>query len=186
MPDTWIEINGVRHPVPVNYMVEISAQSITFRPVYTATSLSSFTMATSVNTLGRHIVTYSAENATGIVNQRERRIQRATAEDRATELLLAILDSDQRAAYERDQVFEVVGNLGGRYRIRPGSVANVDWLADNGDVAGRLCAHPSLDEWLPNPDIALGQLLALTTDERAFVETAIIHGGRRLTHISAA
>lgn len=85
--------------------------------------------------------------------------------------------------YEADRVFEVIGSRGGRYRIRPGHMANVDALDPvTGEVTGRLCAHPDLWDGhgtLPDPDIALGQLLHLTTDEPGFCRLANVHGGRR-------
>jgi hypothetical protein len=98
---------------------------------------------------------------------------------------LSLLSPEQQASYERDQAFVVIGSAGGIYRIRPGSAGNVDWIdpANSGhEVAGVLCAHPQLwtpDGSLPDPDVALAQMLALTTDEAGFVATANVHRGRR-------
>jgi hypothetical protein len=112
-----------------------------------------------------------------------RRARRTQAVDRSTELLLAVLSAEQRARYQTERVLEVIGSHGGRYRIRPGSMANVDALDPaSGEVVARLCAHPDLWDGhgsLPNPDIALGQLLHLTTDEPGFCRLANVHMGRR-------
>jgi hypothetical protein len=35
------------------------------------------------------------------------------------------------------------------------------------------------EHWLPDQDVALAQMLALTTDEAAFVRLANVHRGRR-------
>jgi len=115
--------------------------------------------------------------------EEERRQARATVNDRAAALLLSVLDEVQAAQYRADQTFEVIGSHGGLYRIRPGTMANVDALDPvTREFIGRLCAHPR--EWdgngrLPDPDLALGQLLDLTTDEPGFCRTANVHGGRR-------
>lgn len=111
-----------------------------------------------------------------------RRAVRTVAQEKAAALLLAVLPPDEAARYQRERVFEVRGSLGGRYRIRPGNAGNVDALNETGEVTGRLCAHPRLWEsgdQLPDADVALAQLLALTTDEAHFVRTANVHWGRR-------
>lgn len=117
--------------------------------------------------------------------QRERATRQTMAVERATATLLGILDDTQRAAYGEDRTFEVIGSLGGRYRIRPGSAGNVDWIDPvTNDIGGVLCAHPILWDGhghLPGPDVALAQMLALATDEAHFVATANVHRGRRPT-----
>lgn len=117
----------------------------------------------------------------GFEEVERRQAGRAVAIARATDLLLMLLDPVQRVAYEADRAFEVVGSHGGLYRIRPGSVGNVDVLdAVTREVTGRLCAHPSMvDGHLPDPDVAVAQLLHLTTDEPRFCRTANVHRGRR-------
>lgn len=107
--------------------------------------------------------------------QRDRR----EAYQRARTLLLEFLTDEQRRTYEQAEWFEVVGSAGNTYRIHPGSVGNIHWRR-NGEMVGRLCAHPSLDhEDLPDPDIALAQLLALKTDEPGFIRIANVHVGER-------
>lgn len=111
--------------------------------------------------------------------QRERSRERAEAIGRATSLLMAVLDEYQRESYRRTGAFDVIGSRGTLYRIHTGSVGNVEWISPDGE-GGRLCAHPSMNEhWLPDQDVAVAQMLALTTDEAAFVRLANVHRGRR-------
>jgi hypothetical protein len=113
---------------------------------------------------------------------------RTAAVDRATATLLGLLNEAQRVSYEADRTFMLVGSAGGLYRIRPGSMGNVDWF-DPAEVepefeprpAGQLCAHPVLHDGeghLPDPDVALAQLLHLTTDEPGWLRRANVHAGR--------
>jgi hypothetical protein len=109
---------------------------------------------------------------------RRERQEREAAETRAATLLLSFLSEEQRASYRASERFEVVGSLGGRYRIHPGVVGNIYWLDENGQVGGQLCCHPS-DERLPRADIMLAQMLALITDEESFVLLANRYSGNR-------
>jgi hypothetical protein len=112
--------------------------------------------------------------------QEERQARRNAAEARARELLETLLDEEQLASYRDHEFFDVTGSAGNRYRIRRGNSGNVHWLGDEGEILGRLCAHPSLSEdWLPLPDVAAGQMLALVTDEPTFIGHANVHEGRR-------
>ena len=49
------------------------------------------------------------------------------------------------------------------------------WFADGLLFVGRQHGQG----YLPNPDVALAQMLALVTDEEHFVRTANVHRGRR-------
>lgn len=112
--------------------------------------------------------------------RRRRAVVAGSPDARARELLVSLLSPQQRESYERNEQFDVVGSLGNLYRIRRGSMGNIDWLTPDGKVQGTLCAHPSMREaYLPLPDVAAAQLLALTTDEAAFVRLANVHWGRR-------
>lgn len=102
--------------------------------------------------------------------------EREAAETRAETFLLSFLSEEQRASYRDNQRFEVVGSVGGRYRIRQGMVGNIDWLDENGQFGGSLCCHPS-GGYLPRADIMLAQMLALTTDEVGFVRLANRYSG---------
>lgn len=112
--------------------------------------------------------------------ERHRREGRVEANSRAEELLLTMLSEDQAAELRRNDSFTVIGSAGGVYRIRRGVSGNVDWILPDGGVGGVLCAHPTMAEhWLPQQDVAVSQLLALTTDEPSFVRVANVHRGRR-------
>jgi hypothetical protein len=106
---------------------------------------------------------------------------RVEASNRADDLLLSMLSPEQRESYFLNNHFEVIGSCGNRYRIREGVSGNIDWLDDEtGEVKGRLCAHPTMErDWLPVQDVAVAQLLALTTDEMSFVRVANVHWGQR-------
>lgn len=101
---------------------------------------------------------------------------------RARELLLDFLNELQQAQYEEMGKFDIAGSDGTLYRIGPGTNGNVEWIDPaTGQVKGRLCAHPRAYDYenrpIPEPDLHLGQLLALTTDERAWLEVANLHRG---------
>lgn len=109
-----------------------------------------------------------------------RHSERRVAMNRAEELLLSLLSEEQQESYRHDQLFTVIGSHGTLYRIRYGVSGNIEWLRPDGEVGGRLCAHPTMvNDWLPVPDVLLSQVLALTTDERAFLQLANVHYGRR-------
>ena len=103
--------------------------------------------------------------AAEITAQRELRArERVLATARGEELLLSMLDENQREAYRQDNVFAVIGSHGTLYRIRHGTSGNVEWIKPDGSFGGRLCAHPSMHEsWLPTEDVMLAQVLALRT-----------------------
>lgn len=124
-----------------------------------------------------------AARAARIVRQNEERTARIAAQDaartRARNTLLEFLTPVQRAEYEAEGHFVCTGSEGNRYRIERGNAGNVVYLDERGEAAGRLCAHPSMSEqWLPDQDVALAQMLALMTDERNFVRIANVHRGR--------
>lgn len=143
-----------------------------------------WTWSTTINftTTNNYVLTPpAAEQVAAVRARREARSQsRVVARERADELLLSMLNPAQLESYLRCGEFDVVGSAGGRYRIRRGVSGNVDWLDNDGQVGGRLCAHPTMEHgWMPDQDVALAQLLALTTDEVAFVAVANVHHGRR-------
>lgn len=121
------------------------------------------------------------------VRQAEREWQdeqrdRQAAATRARELLYSWLSPDQITAYQDGEGIPVVGSSGTRFRIEPnGTVANIRIEDDRGFEVGRVCAHPDDETGIPTADAHLGQLLALTTDERRFLRTAN-WSGRRLRY----
>lgn len=184
---------------PFSFSVTTTTSTASMLPVDMTWGNVPFFVTSTMYTAGTTVVTYpnfttpyglEMDHST-VESWQEQRVQRAherahqsqesryQAHSRAAELLMSILDDEQRQRYEREGTFEVVGSLGHRYRIRPGSMGNVDWMLA-GQVAGQLCAHPLMDEGvLPDPDVALSQLLALTTDEAAWLAYANVHSGER-------
>lgn len=121
-------------------------------------------------------------------DERTRTRNEATA--RAEAWLLTLLDDDQKRDYQQNGTFDIIGSHGGRYRIHQGSMGNVEWIAPlteaNEATSSRqnmLCAHPNMRQgWLPHADVAIGQMLALVTDEPEFLRLANVHSGRRPNH----
>lgn len=189
-----------------NVWVSTSATTATANWISTATSTYTYSYDMSINFTGAASNTIAdwgyAQSAVALprtpvaaqtltnrtlTEQAERQRARVAAVSRAEELLLTMLTVDQAADRERGRDgFLVMGSAGGVYRIRPGTAGNVDWIQADGTVGGTLCAHPTMDHhWLPEPDVHLAQLLALTTDEAAFVRVANVHRGRRPVLVAA-
>jgi hypothetical protein len=94
-----------------------------------------------------------------------------TAEDRSFALLREWLSPTQRAQYQRERQFEVLGSHSGkRYRIRRGQQMNVDELDDAGAIVATWCFVP--DRHVPTGDVLLAQKIALETDEPATLAIA--------------
>lgn len=183
MPTTWTSLNGLM----------TSASSTTSTLTYCNETWSSWS-ASSTTTL---TVNWSQTYPSGLErlwNRPSVRTHGATpsrpartgspspARAKARELLVGFLDPLQKAQYDETGKFDIVGSDGTLYRIGPGTNGNVEWIDPaNGNVKGRLCAHPraydSENRRIPEPDLHLGQLLALTTDERAWLEVANLHRG---------
>lgn len=97
--------------------------------------------------------------------------RRAAVERQATTLLLSYLSPEQSAQYRQSNSFDVVGSLGGNYRVSYGRAENISRRTDG----ATLCCGPRSDdqgERLPIPDVMLAQYLALITDEAAFLRVA--------------
>lgn len=110
----------------------------------------------------------------------ELRRSRVVANGRALQLLSELLDEAQQASYRLDGFFEIMGSEGTLYRVRRGTSGNVEWIKPDGTVGGKLCAHPTMrEQWLPTEDVVIAQMLALTTDERAWLAVANLHAGQR-------
>lgn len=109
-------------------------------------------------------------------NERWQR-DRQAASDRAGELLLALLSEEQEQTWRERDWFTVQGSRSGRtYRIRRGYAGNVDLLDDNGNPEVTYCAHPPD---VPAEDAGIAQMLALVTDEDAFLAVANASAPRR-------
>lgn len=105
-------------------------------------------------------------------SMRVEREKREAADARARELLLAVLQREQREQFERDGHFLVTGRSGRRYRLRRGTVANIDVIERDGRVKHRLCAHPLA---VPAHDTLVAQKLWLENDDEAFARVANVH-----------
>lgn len=99
--------------------------------------------------------------------------QRDEAAERARALLVGVLSEAQRQMFEAHRWIVVKGRSGRLYRVRRGSVGNVDVLDNTGNVLHRLCAHPHI--WTPDEDVMLAQLLHLQHDDDAFCRVANLH-----------
>ncbi len=109
-------------------------------------------------------------NAEYQAREKERAAQRAIENQIAEALLLENLTPTQRSTYQRDQYIPVVSDDGKRtYRITRGVSGNVQ-LVEGNKVRYRFCIHPPDDS--PVPDVMLGQLLLLKTDELEFLRIA--------------
>lgn len=109
----------------------------------------------------------------------EQRLEREQAESRALELLRSLLSDAQWASYQDNGWFEVRGKSGRRWRVRNrGQSGNVDLMPEIGEERDvTYCAHPP--EHLPDADAHAAQMLALVTDDEAFIRTANVHWRRR-------
>ena len=110
-----------------------------------------------------------------------RRVAAQAADERATVLLRSLLTPAQIAEMDAEQTITVRGSEGHTFRLTVTHYdGNVRWYDEHGVEQGQMCAHPRAwdgEGTLPRPDIIAGQILALRTDERAFVAIANLFGG---------
>jgi hypothetical protein len=101
-------------------------------------------------------------------------------------LLLSFLTPAQQEELAAHNKITVAGSHGNLFRLRTEHFeGNVEWIDANGHQLGLMCAHPAADDtgWrLPVADHLLSQILALTTDERAFVRIANRYEGAMPTY----
>lgn len=119
-------------------------------------------------------------------NARKAAATRDVAEKVARTTLERMLNEDQLKQLADHGYFDVIGNLGTRYRLYANAYSgNVYWIDETGYAAGNFCAHPdtagrSLDGKrgrLPVSDSVIGQKLMLETDEVRFLSLANLFGG---------
>jgi hypothetical protein len=129
-----------------------------------------------------------AARAQRLLQAEERRQEahrrRITAEGRARDTLRSFLNPEQCADYDQHGHFYVEGSAGNLYKIERGNAGNVKYVdrATKRELAS-ICAHPTMrEEWLPDQDVALAQMLALATDEPLFTAIANVHWGIRPPH----
>lgn len=109
--------------------------------------------------------------------QQEEQQQQLAARERANQLLLEHLTSDQRDTFTRNGWFMVEGGKSKtRYRIRAGTlVGNIDVLDPKDKMTHRLCGHVSHNRGVPIGDHLLAQKMMLQYDEDAFLRIANRH-----------
>lgn len=105
----------------------------------------------------------------------EQERERARTQARALELLRSLLSGEQWENYQDKGWFEVTGSSGRRWRVRNrGQSGNVDLMPETGEEReATYCAHPP--GGLPDADAHAAQMLALVTDDEAFLRTANRH-----------
>lgn len=101
----------------------------------------------------------------------ERYVSSYEPEARGLKLLREWLSPEQRAQFDAERHFDVIGcHSGKKYRIRYGSSANVDELDDAGVPRVGWCFVPNA--YLVAGDVMLAQKIALETNERAALAVA--------------
>ena len=101
----------------------------------------------------------------------ERYVSSYEPETRGLKLLREWLSPEQRAQFDAERYFDVIGcHSEKKYRIRYGSSANVDELDDAGVPRMGWCFVP--DAYLVAGDVMLAQKIALETNERAALAVA--------------
>jgi hypothetical protein len=131
-------------------------------------------MAPSLSIVGRYFWRSLSELAGKLRILRER-LRETLAEDgpeeRAIALLRKWLSPEQRAQFDADGHFDVIGcRTGMRYRVSYGSGTNVHEIDDTGRPIMGWCFVPS--GHLVAGDVMLAQKIALETDERAALAVA--------------
>jgi|SRR6185312_4403432 len=94
-----------------------------------------------------------------------------TAQARGMRLLQSWLSAEQRAQFDSEGRFEVIGSDSGtRYRIRHGTSTNVDELDRVGNVVAGWCFVPL--GGMVAGDVMLAQKIGLETSERSTLAVA--------------
>jgi hypothetical protein len=110
---------------------------------------------------------------------RQQAAERAKAAEearaKAARLLREFLDEKQKDTLEKHKWFEVVTPKGNRYRIQHGRTGNVYRMERHKDgkqdvAVMRYCIHP--EEYVPDEDTMLAQMLMLKTEEDRFEQVA--------------
>lgn len=96
--------------------------------------------------------------------------ERKAADERAKQLLLELLSSEQQAEYREDSAFHVIAEDGTRYRVKEGWSGNVEELDAEGQPVARFCIHPR--EQVPIADNMALQKMLLETDVVRFRSVA--------------
>ncbi len=99
--------------------------------------------------------------------------RKSGAQKRARGLLRSLLSKEQRRQLRSSHGFQVVGSLGGRYRLHPetGSAERLERHGKRWFGVVRYCLHDPGRE-LPPADVSVSHLLLLRADEGEFLRVA--------------
>ena len=149
---------------------------------YSGTSSTSFSVSPSTTAIWSEwnnlpYVSYSplvlsAKELDQLKKEREEQAARLKErEEKARLLLKEVLTDEQEKQFEEKGFFELVSvNSGNRYRVEKGRSRNVALLDKDGNIAKRLCFHPS--EYVHDFDTMAAQKLMLETDEEVVRKVA--------------
>jgi hypothetical protein len=120
----------------------------------------------------------------------ERAERLRVANERARDLMRAVLTDAQWEQFDTGQPITVRGSAGGLYQVVcNGTNGNVRHIAEDGTTLATLCAHPYGYDGdrreLPVTDLHAGQVLALQADEQGWLSRANVHYGARPAHYVA-
>lgn len=172
-PDWSLPVTGTGTGIYTR-VLEPGAEWVLLRA--TAVEITAITAATAVEAtveVQRQAAERRERNAREAAERRALRV--VLARERAEDLLMAHLDDQQQSDVSEHWWFEVISDLGRRWRIHTDHYAgNVDLMPDVGEERlATFCAHGSA--FLPDSDHHLIQKLALETDEAAFLAVANCH-----------
>ena len=121
----------------------------------------------------RHFWRFLVDRAREVQTRRARYwvLRASDAEARGLKLLREWLSPGQRAQFDAENYFDVIGcDSGKKYRIRYGTAANVDELDGAGVPCMGWCFVPNA--YLVAGDVMLAQKIALETNERGALAVA--------------
>lgn len=152
--------------------------TVTFNSFWTASTTSVAATGSWINWADSSITIQTVENPPETEEQRARREERAEqwrqqqverteqrriASERAMELLLEVLDAEQKAELEAEDRFHVVSSNGGLYEVRRGRQHNVFELDEQRRRRREFCITYPAD--IPDADILVSQKLMLEAHE---------------------
>jgi hypothetical protein len=132
-------------------------------------------LASTLSTATRHFWRFLVDRAREVQARPARHwdlhVSNRDPEARGLKLLREWLSPEQRAQFDAERHFDVIGcHSGKKYRIRYGSSANIDELDEAGRPRMGWCFIPSA--YLVAGDIMLAQKIALETNERGALAVA--------------
>ena len=129
------------------------------------------TLSTATRHLWRILIDRAREGQARRARHWDLHVSKRDPEARGLKLLREWLSPEQRAQFDAERHFDVIGcHSGKKYRIRYGSSANIDELDEAGRPRMGWCFIPSA--YLVAGDIMLAQKIALETNERGALAVA--------------